>query len=403
MKTPRIISRLFGLETKGLADPFIDLFAYFGVTPTATGVSISAGSALQIPAVASAIRVISEAVACLEISVKAVASDGTETDVEDHPALAFLRGDANGWTSGYELLRDLVIDALSDDRGGLAYVNRVGSGQIAEIIRYRSGVFNVDIDQNTGEPSYRVNTLTVDPANVIHLRAPFGRAPLNLAREAIAVAFVLERHAANLFGKGARPSGALKFQKGMGEAAVAQARAAWKATHEADGESGKTAILYDGADFVPFTFTSTDAQFLENRKFQILEIARAFRVPPSMLFDLDRATWGNTEQLGKEFLTYCLEPWLRALEGALRRAFFPEADRGRFAIRFDRDDLTRADLATRATTINSLIATKVINPNEGREWIGLSPRAGGDVYENPNITTTTPAQPSPDQGAGNAA
>jgi HK97 family phage portal protein len=214
---------------------------------------------------------------------------------------------------------------------------------------------------------------------------------------------VLERHAANLFGKGARPSGALKFQKGMGEAAVAQARAAWKATHEADGESGKTAILYDGADFVPFTFTSTDAQFLENRKFQILEIARAFRVPPSMLFDLDRATWGNTEQLGKEFLTYCLEPWLRALEGALRRAFFPEADRGRFAIRFDRDDLTRADLATRATTINSLIATKVINPNEGREWIGLSPRAGGEVYENPNITTTTPAQPSPDQGAGNAA
>jgi HK97 family phage portal protein len=403
MKTPRIISRLFKPETKGLADPFADLLAFLGVTPTASGVALSAQTALQVPAVASAIRVISEAVACLDLTVKAIAPDGTETDMPDHWALGFLRGDANGWTSGYELLRDLVIDALSDDRGGLAYVNRVTGGNVAEIIRYRSGVVNVDIDQNTGEPSYRVNNVKVDPANIIHLRAPFGRAPLNLAREAIGVAYVLERHASNLFGKGARPSGALKFAKGMGEAAVMQARAAWKATHEADGESGKTAILYDGADFVPFTFTSTDAQFLENRKFQILEIARAFRVPPSMLFDLDRATWGNTEQLGKEFLTYCLEPWLRALEGALRRAFFAEHERHMFAIRFDRDDLTRADLQTRATTINSLIATKVINSNEGRAWIGLSPREGGDVFENPNITTTSPTEPAANQGAGNAA
>lgn len=403
MKTPRIISRLFGLETKGLADPFADLMAYLGVTPTASGVAISAAMALQVPAVASAIRVISEAVACLDLTVKEVAADGSEADLPDHWALGFLRGDANDWTSGYELLRDLVIDALTDDRGGLAYVSRVAGGRVAEIIRYRSGVINVDIDQNTGEPTYRVNNVRVDPSNIIHLRPPFGRAPLNLAREAIGVAYVLERHASNLFGKGARPSGALKFPKGMGEEAVKKARSMWKATHEGEGEGGKTAILYDGADFSPYAFTSTDAQFLENRKFQITEIARAFRVPPSMLFDLDRATWGNTEQMGKEFLTYCLEPWLRALEGSLRRAFFAEGERGGFAIRFDRDDLTRADLQTRATTINSLIATKVINPNEGRAWIGLSPRDGGNVFENPNITTTTPPDAAANQGAGDAA
>lgn len=83
----------------------------------------------------------------------------------------------------------------------------------------------------------------------------------------------------------------------MGES-VEEARAAWATTHEA-GENGKTAILYDGAEFKPLTFNSTDAQFLENRQFQILEVARCFRVPPSMLFDLARATWSNTEQLGK--------------------------------------------------------------------------------------------------------
>jgi HK97 family phage portal protein len=399
MKKPGIIARLFRPETKGLADPSADLLALFGLMPTASGVTLSAQAALGLAPVSSAIKVISEAAACLDVMVKAVAADGTETDTT-HPVTGFLKGAANDWTSGFELIRDLVIDALTDDRGGLVYVNRAGEN-IAELIRYRSGVINVDLDQNTGEPNYRINNQTVAPADVIHLRAPFGKSPLTLARDAIGVAFVLQRHAATLFGKGARPSGSLEIPQGLGEKALQALRASWKLTHEADGESGKTAFLFDGVKFVPHTFTSTDAQFLENRKFQILEIARAFRVPPSMLFDLDRATWGNTEQLGKEFLTYCLEPWLRALEGALTRALFTEAERGRFVIRFDRDDMTRADLQTRATTINSLIASKVINRNEGRSWVGYGPVSGGEVFENPNITTDA-AKPDDPKGASDA-
>ena len=320
------------------------------------------------------------------MSVKRREADGTETPLPNHPALSFLRDQANDWTSGFDLLRDLVIEALSDDRGGTAFVNRVGDGRIAEVIRYRRGVIDVQFNTVTSEPSYKINGRTVAPFDVIHLRSPFGRSPLSLAREAIGTAMALDQHAAKLFGRGARPSGALKFPKGMGEEAVKKARAAWRATHEGKDGGGSTAILYDDADFVPFTFSSTDAQFLENRKFQIDEIARAFRVPPSMLFHMDRATWSNTEQMGREFLSYTLEPWLRAAEGALRRALFTDDERGDHVIRFDRDDLTRADLSTRATVINSLISSRVVNPNEGRSWLGLPPRDGGDEFLNPNIT-----------------
>jgi HK97 family phage portal protein len=149
---------------------------------------------------------------------------------------------------------------------------------------------------------------------------------------------------------------------------------------------------------------STDTQFLENRTFQISEIARAFRVPPTMLFELDRATWSNTEQMGREFLVYCLEPWLRSLEGALRRALLTPEERGSYAIRFDRDDLTRADLSTRATVINSLISSRVLNANEGRSWLGLPPRAGGDEFLNPNISASgndAPPPPAPQKEAAN--
>ena len=386
-------------EAKGLATPADDLYALFGVVPTAaSGIVLTPEAALRVPAVGAAIRVISEAVATLDVHVKRIGADGTETPLPGHPILPFLRDAANDWTSGFELIRDVVIDALSCDVGGLAHVNRV-RGEVAEIVRYHRGIVSVDFDTATHEPTYRIDGDVQPARNFIHLRSPFGRSPLTLYRDAIGTAAALDRHAARLFGRGARPNGALKFPKGMGEAAVKAARAAWRATHEGDDAGGRTAILYDGAEFEPFTFTSTDAQFLENRKFQVLEVARAFRVPPTMLFELDRATWSNTEQLGQEFLSYCLEPWLRAIEGALRRALFTDEERRDHVIRFDRDDLTRADLGTRSTVINALIASRVLSPNEGRGWLGLPPYPGGDQFLNPNIQTDPPAGAEDDEDA----
>lgn len=370
---------------KSLAQPDDALLALLAGAPTSSGVTVSAQGALRVPAVASAVRVISEAVACLDVAVKRVEADGSETEDRFHPLLGVLRGEANDWTDSYTLIRDLVIDALCDDRGGLAYVNRVG-GRVVEVIRYTPGSMTVDYDSLTAEPTYRLQGSVIPSRDVIHLTAPFGRAPLSLARDAIGLSLTLSMHGSKLFTNGARPSGLLKFPKGYGEEAIKKIREMWRLTHES-GETGRTAFLTDGADFTPLTFSSVDAQFVELRKFQLVEIARAFRVPPSMLFELDRATWSNTEQMGQEFILYCLEPWLKALEGSLRRGLFLPDERGGHVIRFDRDDLTRADLATRATAINSLIASRVINPNEGRNWIGLDPYEGGEAFENPNITT----------------
>ncbi|MAC79302.1 MAG: phage portal protein [Rhodobacteraceae bacterium] len=398
------LQRFVQYVKKGLAEPGDDLYALFGVTPTtAGGTIVTPDAALRVPAVGSAIRVISEAVATLDVAVKRIEADGTEVADPGHAVLSLLRDEANDWTDGFSLIRDLVIDALSDDKGGMAYVNRLADGRIAEIVRYRRGGIDVQFDQTTGEPSYKIDARSVPASNIIHLRSPFGKSPLSLACEAIGIEIALDRHAARLFGRGARPSGALKFPKGMGEESVKKARTAWRATHEGDDTSGQTAILYDGTEFEPFTFNSTDSQFLENRKFQILEVARAFRVPPSMLYDHDRATWSNTEQMGREFLSYTLEPWLRATEGALRRAMFPPEERGAYAIRFDRDDLTRADLATRATVINSLISSRTINPNEGRAWLGLAPYDGGNEFANPNISAAPDAGTPKDQEPSDAA
>jgi HK97 family phage portal protein len=148
-------------------------------------------------------------------------------------------------------------------------------------------------------------------------------------------------------------------------------------------------VLYNGGTFNPLTFSSVDAQFLEMRRFQIEEIARAFRVPLGLLYEMTRQTWSNMEQATREFLVFSLEPWLRALEACLARALIAPDDRGTVRIRFDRDDLTRASLTERATAINSLRASEVLSADEGRDWLDLPPRADGrgNTFENPNITT----------------
>lgn len=383
-------------DQKSLAAPDGELLALFtGITP---GAGISTATALTVPAVAAAVRVISEAAATLDIRVIRKEGD-SEADDNDHPVAKLLHGDVNDWTSGYELIRDLVAEALTRDAGAMAWVNRV-NGKPAEIIHYDPAVVSVEY-ADTREPKYRLGNRPVAASDIIHLRGAFSRCPLTLAREAIATAHVMEAHASRLFKNGARPGGVIEFPKGLGDEGLKKMKAAWRAAHEGSENTGKTAILWDGAQFKAMTLNSTDAQFLELRKFQILEIARAFRVPPSMLFELDRATWSNSEQMGFEFLTYTLEPWLQALEATLSRALFTPEERNTYRILFDRDDLTRASLTERATAISSLISARVLNPNEGRHWIDLAPYTGGNEFANPHITvstrTTGPAQPKENQ------
>jgi HK97 family phage portal protein len=382
-------------EKKALTDEqILDMLG--GGAPTSTGVAVSVEAALRVPAVAAAVRTIAEAAASLDVKVVEIAADGTETEARDNPAAVLLRDQANDWTSGFELIRQLVVDALCRDAGGLAWVNWV-NGEPVEIIRYRPGHIGADVSQESGEPIYRIRGQAIPAQQIVHLRGAFDRAPVTLAREAIAVAIVMERHAARLFGKGARPGGVIETAKNVGDDGVRKMLAGWKAAMEGADNAGKTGVLWDGAQWKQMTLNSVDSQFQQLRIFQLQEIARAFNIPAVMLGELSRATWSNSAEMQRLFLMLCLEPWLKALESAFRRALFLRDDRARFAIRFDRDDFSKVDLSVLATAINSLVASRVLNPNEARAWMGM-PRGPADLdkFANPNTGASQPgATPAP--------
>ncbi|HWJ72925.1 MAG TPA: phage portal protein [Kaistia sp.] len=373
-------------ETKSLAAPDAELLAIFGAATSDFAVGLS--RALTVPAVQRAIALIAGSIAAFPILVERREGGAWKSDAE-HPVAALFDAGPNEWSSTFDLVRDVIATALTHDQGGLAWVNRL-DGRAIEIVRYEPAHYAVTFSTDgRQEPAFAINNRPALAADVIYLRSPFGRSPLSLAADAIGVAKAMEVHAGNLFSRGARPSGVIEAPKTLGDEGLKRMKAGWQAAHGGAENAGRTAILWDGATFRPLTFSSTDAQFLELRKEQVVEIARAFGVPPSMLYEMSRATWSNSEQAAKEWLA-ALELWMQPLEGAMRRALFSAEERPDWRVRFDRDDFSAVDLTARATAINGLIASRTLSPNEGRGWLDMPPRAGGDVYENPNTGASQP-------------
>ena len=108
--------------------------------------------------------------------------------------------------------------------------------------------------------------------DILHVPSLGGLAPIKQAREAIGLCMAMEKHAGRLFGNGARPGGVLKVKGKLTDPVYERLKKSWGSGHSGEN-SGRTAILEDGADFQALTFNSVDLQFQELRGFQVIEIA----------------------------------------------------------------------------------------------------------------------------------
>ncbi|MBN9437023.1 phage portal protein [Bosea sp. (in: a-proteobacteria)] len=302
----------------------------------------------------------------------------------------------NGWTTAGQLRTDLTRDALLHG-AGYAQVVRVGEGRPAELHRLAPGSVQRRFDGV--EPYYIVTDAqnqqrALSFRDVLYVPAFGDASPVQLGKEAIGVAMLLERHAAQFFGSGARPSGVISHEtKSISEntegaktlSGVMRSFNRWRTS-----SNGDPLILDSGWKYEQPAMTSTDAQFLEHRLEQVREIARIFGVPPTMLFELTRGTWSNTEQMAASFLQLCLRPWLDRWQDAYATVLLTEDEQDSLYFEFVIDDLQRADAAGRAEIFGKLVAMRAMTPNEVRAAMNLPAIEGGDELANP-YTTTGPA------------
>lgn len=374
-----------------------EAFELFSVRPTYSGVNISGNSALYVPAVLQAVRLISETIGSLPCKVYRETADGKEA-AKDHSAYRIVHKRANEWTGAGELRTRLTADALIHGNG-FALVVRYPDGRTYELHRLKPGKVAILEDDVTGAPVYRVQvangTRDYPHTEILHIPSFLGTSPIAFGKEAIGLAAILERHGAQFFGSGARPTGIISNEKPQGGEAGAQAMGNIRKSFREwqKGASGDPLILDAGWKYEQPAMTSTDAQFLEHRLEQVREIARAFGVPAHLLFELSRATWSNAEQMGASFLQLCLRPWLDRWTDALTTILFTEDEQDSHFLEFVTDDLMRADAASRTANMTALVTNRIMTPNEVRAILNLQPLPGGDDLTNPHTTSNaTPVQ-----------
>jgi HK97 family phage portal protein len=384
------IKSILATATKALNVPLSSPSALdlFGVPPAASGISVDAVTALRVPAVLSGVRMISEAVATLDARLCREGDEGRGAVLPvDHPVARVLER-PNPWTGETEFKAALIRDMLLWGNG-LALVSRIRS-EVRELHRIDPRSCSIIVDQITGEPTYSIalqsgGSRVFSYSDVVHIRnvtidGARGLGLVNLGNEAIGLALVLEQHAAGLFSRGARPGGILEMPGKLTDVIMGRLRESFSSIYSGAHNGGRTAILEQGVKFMPLQFHSTDAQFLENRKFQILEIARLLNIPAVLLNDLEHATLSNAEHLAQQFLDRTITPILELFEDALERTLLTDEERDAgYKIEFDTSNFTRADTEKRFAAYKSGIESGVLTLNEARDREGLPPVEGGDT------------------------
>jgi len=166
----------------------------------------------------------------------------------------------------------------------------------------------------------------------------------------------------------------------------------FRENHDGEENAGKTGLLRAGIKANVLSMSNTDAQFIEQRMFQRQEAALWFCLE-QILGDDSSVSYNSLEQKNLAYLQNCLGSWLTMWEEECESKLLTtsEIERG-FYFKFNDGALLRTDKQTTAQIVSTLITARVINPNEAREMFEMNPYDGGNLYENPSVTSGQPGQ-----------
>ena len=300
---------------------------------TTSGKAVTERSAMQMTAVYSCVRILSEAVAGLPLHLyKYTDSDGKAL-THDHPLYRLLHDEPNPEMSSFVFRETLITHLLL---WGNAYAQIIRNGKNEIVALYPLMPNKMSVDRDESERLYytyyrgsdeaikdKEFAVTLQPTDVLHIPGLgfdglVGYSPIAMAKNAIGMAIACEEYGANFFANGAAPGGVLEHPGTIKD--PQRVRESWQSTFGGSGNANKIAVLEKGMKYTPIGISPEQAQFLETRKFQINEIARIFRVPPHMVGDLEKSSFSNIEQQSLEFVKYTLDPWVIRWEQSIQRS-----------------------------------------------------------------------------------
>ena len=405
MKLP---SWLPGLRRKSADNATLELFKQiYGARLSNAGITVTLEDAIRCAAVFACARVIATGIAQVPLKLFRELPDGGRQPAKDHPLYRVVHRKPNAWQTSYELRETLGLHLALAGRA-YCYKVRLG-GQVRELIPLEPGRVTTKESPDLGAPVLYTfhgrdgRVLEFPAADVWHLKGPSwcgweGLDALNTMREAIGLALATESSQAALHRNGVRVPGVYSVEGPLSSAQYNDLRKFLKENHAGEN-SGLPMIVDRAAKWLPLAMNGVDAQHLETRKHQVVEVCRAMGVLPIMVFESDKATtYASAEAMFEAHKVHTLAPLWERLEQSMDCSLLsPRDERDGLYFKFMGNAMARGSLRDRAEYFS-----KALGAGGGPAWMvqdevrvleELNPM-GGAAALLPQPTNVRPAAPA---------
>lgn len=353
-----------------------------------TGVQITESNALICSAVWSCVSIISQTISTLPVHV--VRRNGGEKQYE-HPLYKLLATQPNEFMTPSAFKEAFLNNALLYG-GAWAVVERDESGSVAAFYPLKSG--DVTPTRRAGVLLFEVRigsklfTFTQDQVVNLLGWTMDGVTPISPVRsgaQALGLSVAMERYAGKAF-SGGNIGGILQTPP-MSKEAMTDFITSWREKYTGVDNAFKVAVLPDPMKFIPTTMKPQEGQLVEARQAIVLDVCRIWKVPPSMLGVMDKASYASLEQQNMSFFQQTILPWLVKLEQAFSLVGFLERERPELELKFNADALLRTTTAERYSAYMQGRQGGWLSINDVRRKEGLPPVENGDALLTPlNMT-----------------
>jgi HK97 family phage portal protein len=357
--------------------------------------SIDSTTAMKYTAVFACVRVLAETFATPPAKLYRRINEAERESRNDLAIYDILHNRPNEEMSPFNF-KEAAMVALNT--GGNAVCERLVTrrGKLVGLYPYRWQNVKIDRDPDTQRLRYNIyDGRGLQPAKQLSRDQIFhvpglsfdgviGLSPIEYATSAIRLGRNYEDFGNAMFKNSAIPSGAFSTTGALNDASFERLKKELKSNYTGMRNHGVPMLLEGGLEFKPFTVKPIDAQLIENKKFQIEDIARVYRVPLHLIQNLDRATNNNIEHQSLEFVMYTMLPWFKRWEENVNMQLLTPAERrAGYYVEFDLRGLLRGDQQSRSRAYALGRQWGWLSVNDIRKLENMPPIANGDIYLEP--------------------
>ena len=347
---------------------------------TWSGTVVNQKNALEIGAAYACVRLLSDTISTLPVDTF-VRRDGNRLPYRPRPAWVY-EPEGPG-SSRIEYYKQIVVSMLLS-HGAVVQILRNGAGEVVALQPLDPTRVDIRRNKQTRLREYVIDggqaVLSSDEVLYIpEMRRPGslkGVSRVDELKQTLGLAKALDEFASRYFSNGANTSGMIEFPGNLTQEQAKDLVDAFEAGHKGLKKAHRPGVLSGGAKFVKTGSDGEQAQMLQSRQFAVEEVARVFRVPPSMigLNTPGAMSYASVEHNAIQFTRYSLTPLIAAIEEAHNR-LLP----GDVFLRVNMDGLLRGDSATQAQVFSTALQAGYMSVNEARGLMDMRPVDGGDT------------------------